>query len=250
MTEVPLRVGDSMNLSRWPAEQLRHQSASHDSWFPGRDSVFVDMTPESSPRGNFETERENPIADHLRYHYHDLVFGWERPEWESPEHSPRGVPSENSNDLPEQRQAQAAQALQHHVPNDAVPRDVIAGFTTLVVRNIPFQYTQNKLLEEFEPDGSFDLCFLRHSIQDRQRVCYALMNFRWHGQFLRNHGYTDRLDVAVAAKQGVVENLRQIAWTRSLLVRFGMVPALFDGLGNRLDSMQMLQGYGLLPDGR
>eukprot|EP00930_Biecheleria_cincta_P039335 TRINITY_DN2704_c0_g2_i6.p1 TRINITY_DN2704_c0_g2~~TRINITY_DN2704_c0_g2_i6.p1 ORF type:complete len:311 (-),score=42.75 TRINITY_DN2704_c0_g2_i6:223-1155(-) len=141
----------------------------------------------------------------------------------------------------------------------AASREVPAGFTTLVVRNVPARYKPNMLLQEFVPDGSFDFFFLPYSFRDSKTMGVAFVNFRshnlalrfqerWQRQFLRDHGRTKHLDVAAATYQGLVQNLKQ--FNPKNIARLdcaGMLPIFFDSLGNRLNSMQELKRYGVLP---
>jgi len=70
-----------------------------------------------------------------------------------------------------------------------------------VVRNIPARFSQEKLLEVWPPDGSYNLFYVPYSFT-RQR--------RWHGQKLSHIGSSTRLDINVAAFQGLVGNLKHL----------------------------------------
>jgi len=150
-------------------------------------------------------------------------------------------------------------------PDVQVPRVVRLlpeSFTTLVVRNIPARYSQEMLLTEFQPDGTFDLFFLPYSFRDGRTMGYAFVNFRshdaaldfqqqWHRQFLQDHGRTKHLDVAAATVQGLRENLAQFN-ERSVarLQRIGMLPVLFDQSARRLDAIHELIRHGIMPQPR
>ncbi|CAE8592817.1 unnamed protein product [Polarella glacialis] len=130
------------------------------------------------------------------------------------------------------------------------------GFTTLVIRNIPARYTQEMLLAEFIPDGSFDFFFLPYSFKHARTMGIAFINFRthavalsfqenWHRQFLQNHGRTKNLDVAAATVQGLEANLQQFN-TKSIarFKRVGMLPVFLDESADRLDPLRELQRFG------
>lgn len=132
------------------------------------------------------------------------------------------------------------------------------GCTTLVIRNIPARKTQASLLQEFVPDGGFDLFILPFSFSCKRTMGIAFINFRspaqalefklrWNRQFLRDHGRTKHLDVTAATEQGVEANLRQFnAKNLTALHRFNMLPAFFDEVGLRLDSLNELKRLGVL----
>lgn len=141
----------------------------------------------------------------------------------------------------------------------AVSRELSAGFTTLVVRNVPARYTPNMLLQEFGPDGSFDFFFLPYSFRDSKTMGVVSINFRshdlavrfqkkWQRQFLKDHGRTKHLDVTAATYQGLAQNLKQFNPKNiARLECAGMLPVFLDLLGYRLDSVQELKQYGVLP---
>eukprot|EP00930_Biecheleria_cincta_P058954 TRINITY_DN44735_c0_g1_i1.p1 TRINITY_DN44735_c0_g1~~TRINITY_DN44735_c0_g1_i1.p1 ORF type:complete len:445 (-),score=57.27 TRINITY_DN44735_c0_g1_i1:490-1824(-) len=137
----------------------------------------------------------------------------------------------------------------------AIPKD----FTTLAIRNIPARYSQEMLLMEFQPDGTFDLFYQPYSFRDARTMGYVFINFRnyemalafqqkWHRQFLKDHGRTKHLDVAAATVQGVRDNLAQFN-LRSVarLRRVSMLPALFSRTGQRLDTITELVRMGIIP---
>jgi hypothetical protein len=144
-------------------------------------------------------------------------------------------------------------------PNCIAPRKLPAGFTTIVIRNIPARYTRDMLLEEFEPDGSFDFFFLPYSFRHSKTMGVAFVNFRshdlaldfqtrWNRCYLSDHGCKNKhLDIAAAAMQGLADNLRQFnAKNVARLNSVGMLPLLLDKGGNRLNSMKELQRYGIV----
>jgi len=50
--------------------------------------------------------------------------------------------------------------------------------TTVMVRNIPFHYTQEMLLSEFPCRESFDFLYLPQSVSSARNLSYAFINFR------------------------------------------------------------------------
>ncbi|CAE8639756.1 unnamed protein product [Polarella glacialis] len=143
-------------------------------------------------------------------------------------------------------------------------RSVPEGFTTLVIRNIPARYTQEMLLTEFIPDGSFDFFFLPYSFKDARTMRIAFINFRthalaldfqgrWHRHFLQDHGRTKHLDVAAATVQGLEANLDvaaatvQVQFNAKSIARFqrvGMLPVFLDESDNRMAPLCELQRFG------
>mmetsp|Transcript_57747 Transcript_57747/g.185601 ORF Transcript_57747/g.185601 Transcript_57747/m.185601 type:complete len:366 (+) Transcript_57747:118-1215(+) len=117
------------------------------------------------------------------------------------------------------------------------------GGTSLIARNIPARYSQERLMEEWQPDGSYDLLYLPYCFTRKRTVGYAFLNFRthelalafqdrWHGSRLQFHGTTKRLDIAVATTQGYVPSLLFLLQRSKKVRRFrspNFLPALFDG---------------------
>lgn len=131
-------------------------------------------------------------------------------------------------------------------------RSVAAGTTTLVVRNIPARYNQDKILAEWQPDGSFDMLFLPFDARTGRTSGCAYLNFVSHeaalefqrtrqGSFLAKHGPGKHLDIAAATLQGLEANLRQFAGKSQLCE--SRLPALFVGR-KRVSSAQVLQELG------
>jgi len=100
-------------------------------------------------------------------------------------------------------------------------RTLPTGATTIVVRNIPARFSQEKLLEVWPPDGSYNLFYLPYSFQKRRRSGIAFINMvsheaaveftaRWHGQKLADIGSSNRLDISVAEVQGFAGNLKHL----------------------------------------
>jgi len=100
-------------------------------------------------------------------------------------------------------------------------RKLPAGVTTIVVRNIPARFSQEKLLEVWPPDGSYNLFYVPYSFTRQRRSGIAFISMvsheaaveftaRWHGQKLSHIGSSTRLDINVAQVQGFVGNLKHL----------------------------------------
>jgi len=119
--------------------------------------------------------------------------------------------------------------------------------TTLIVRNIPYSYTQADLEEEW-PMRHFPYDYLHLPLDARNRpLGYAYINFlfpmhasafhvRWHGRFLTKHHFSKSLSVTVAHRQGKHANLTCVKGNN---LRVGL-PALFQG-GIKLTDEEALQ---------
>eukprot|EP00440_Ansanella_granifera_P033661 gb/GFBE01036523.1/.p1 GENE.gb/GFBE01036523.1/~~gb/GFBE01036523.1/.p1 ORF type:complete len:456 (+),score=67.24 gb/GFBE01036523.1/:1-1368(+) len=118
--------------------------------------------------------------------------------------------------------------------------------TTIVVRNIPARYTQERLLEVWEPDGSYNFLYLPYSVRQKRGAGYVFINFCahelavafWHrvqGTRLPGCEHLKSLDVAAADVQGLEDNLRY--WGSRKLGRISnanFLPIVLDGI-QRLD---------------
>jgi len=145
------------------------------------------------------------------------------------------------------------------IPGSSAMRELPEGSTTLVIRNIPRRYTQDALVAEFIPDGSFDFVYQPYSFTNARTMGYAFINFRthaaalefqrsWHRTFLQDHGRTKHLDVAAADAQGLEVNLLQLnAKSVARLMRVGRLPLFFDEAGHRLDALKELGRRGIIP---
>jgi RNA recognition motif-containing protein len=102
--------------------------------------------------------------------------------------------------------------------------------TTLIIRNIPARYTKERVLEEWIPDGSFNLLHLPYDFGHKRYRGFAFINFctpphamafarRWHGQKLRYHGNSNPLDVGPAHIQGFEATVRNVQGHLSEKVR-------------------------------
>lgn len=128
--------------------------------------------------------------------------------------------------------------------------------TTLVVRNIPARYNQERLLQEWVPDGTFNLLYVPYNILERRSRGYAYLNFnthqdalafqlRWHGRRFQNMSQSKHLDVATATRQGVQANLELLRGQDiERLNARGYLPVLFKGR-RPVDSMPSLRRLGI-----
>lgn len=93
--------------------------------------------------------------------------------------------------------------------------------TTLVVRNIPAQYTTDMLLEEWECDGSFNYVYMPRNCVVKRNLSYAFINFiseelaatfreRWHRSRLARHHAQKALNIGLATVQGLDANLARL----------------------------------------
>lgn len=116
------------------------------------------------------------------------------------------------------------------------PRPLPHGTTTLIVRNIPASVKQDRILQEWRPDGTFNMLYLPW----RPKGC-AIINFltpelalafqqQWHGNYLSMTGHTKRLDIAAYASQSVWDILEQLSCEDfTELSKRDNLPALFMG---------------------
>jgi len=128
--------------------------------------------------------------------------------------------------------------------------------TTIVVRNIPARYTQERLLEVWEPDGSYDFFYLPYCVKQKRGSGYVFLNFCSHqaaryfwqrvqGTRLPGCEHLKNLDVAVADIQGLENNLRY--WGSHKLSRISnssFLPMVFNGT-RRVDFKEQVPPYDI-----
>mmetsp|Transcript_103904 Transcript_103904/g.289500 ORF Transcript_103904/g.289500 Transcript_103904/m.289500 type:complete len:575 (-) Transcript_103904:130-1854(-) len=127
------------------------------------------------------------------------------------------------------------------------------GTTTLTIRNVPGRYSQDRLIEEWGPECSYDFLHLPYSLTEQRSKGFALVNFasheaalafqrRWHGQRLTLHSRTRPLDIVMAPVQGYWANLMCMrnSLGGSKGYSDGLLPAVFHG-SSRLDTRAELQ---------
>lgn len=128
------------------------------------------------------------------------------------------------------------------------------GVVTLMVRNIPARYDQELLLQEWIPDGTFDMLHIPFGVDLRRSKGYCFVNCVSHEAALdfqrRVHGTRLKLQkgkpltVGAAAVQGREENLKAFrARALAYMPYFEMVPAFFEGK-ERLSTPEVLQLLG------
>ncbi|CAE8631950.1 unnamed protein product, partial [Polarella glacialis] len=146
----------------------------------------------------------------------------------------------------------------HHGVGARLRLKDLQGVCTISVHNIPARYTQAMLLSVWNPlVWKFDLLHLPWSTKLKRPMGYVFLNF-WssadaaafqhqvQGTFLPDHGRNKYLTVAVAHKQGLFENLEQYRGRSLDQIDLEMLPALFDGLGNRLNAEHVLMQFGII----
>lgn len=130
-------------------------------------------------------------------------------------------------------------------------RPIPPGAVSLMVRNIPWAYSQEELLEEWIPDGSFNYLHLPFNRALARPIGYAYINFtsnealmafqdQWHGRFLARHHWRKPLDIAAARAQGFDANMVLLEGNVDSLEEAGFLPMVFDGL-RRVDARDALQ---------
>lgn len=94
-------------------------------------------------------------------------------------------------------------------------------FTTLMVRGIPLEYSQEMLMEEWPMDGSYDLLYMPRSSGGKTNLGYVFINFvteerarafraRWHSRILSRFPGQKSLGVSLADAQGFEATVAQL----------------------------------------
>jgi len=142
-------------------------------------------------------------------------------------------------------------------PPEAATRHIPAGATTLVVRNVSKEHTLRELLEEWAPDGSFNLVYYPYNMKSQRRLGYCFINFTSHGSALEfakaRHGKPfpggeggKVLDITGAKFQGVAETLELFRGKKiELMTDPEFLPAVFVGT-QRQDVRKILLNLGLI----
>lgn len=124
-------------------------------------------------------------------------------------------------------------------PAQQRPSDV--PVTTLIIRNIPRNYTQEMLLREWPIDGSYDFLYMPPDKRCAAGAGYAFVNFRsealatefkatWHRRRLGDAQHT--LSIIPADIQGLAANLRQLKKKRvSRIAQRGWEPIILEPEG-------------------
>eukprot|EP00418_Pyrodinium_bahamense_P012640 CAMPEP_0179110982 /NCGR_PEP_ID=MMETSP0796-20121207/51819_1 /TAXON_ID=73915 /ORGANISM="Pyrodinium bahamense, Strain pbaha01" /LENGTH=582 /DNA_ID=CAMNT_0020809127 /DNA_START=30 /DNA_END=1776 /DNA_ORIENTATION=- len=87
-------------------------------------------------------------------------------------------------------------------------RSLGAGTTTLTIRNVPGRYTQDRLIEEWGPEYSYDFLYLPHSLRDQRSKGYAFVNFTTHEAALGSGGVGKGSTSPCAAARGLSTSSR------------------------------------------
>jgi hypothetical protein len=135
------------------------------------------------------------------------------------------------------------------------------GTVTIMVRNVPARYNNEKLLLEWPVERHrFNMLYLPANKRGMSRG-FAFMNFvtsddalafqmRFHGHYLSDHGANKHLDISQARVQGLVESLRDLlegddrpAWTATAVPTGA--PLVFEGT-RLLGIKEVLRRHGLM----
>jgi len=163
-----------------------------------------------------------------------------------------GAPSQTAPpELPSTASAAIPQATQHFGDNQAATqpmqkrkrtlRPLPRSARTLIVRNVPWAYTQEDLLHFWPPDGTYDYFHTPYHFFNDRPLGHAYINFntyeaavafqdRWHGRYLSWRDTKNTLDITFSHDQGRGPNLARIAKDKiPILVEKNYVPVLMDG---------------------
>jgi len=122
--------------------------------------------------------------------------------------------------------------------------------------SVQARYTQERLLLEWRPDGTFDFLYLPFSFTERRSKGYVFINFvtpegafafqrQWHGRYLSDtRHYNKYLDIA-SAGSSVAEHLEKLSSKISTLNARGHAPAIFRGT-RRLNIFDVMHGIDLM----
>jgi len=114
--------------------------------------------------------------------------------------------------------AAAPPTLTRTTPLTSAEITFFSGGTTLVVRNIPARYSQEKLIEEWKLGERCNLLYLPFSFKARRTLGYAFVNFLseeaangfaaiWSQARMHDHGAVRPLQVTLHTTQGFWENV-------------------------------------------
>jgi len=123
---------------------------------------------------------------------------------------------------------------------------------TLLIRNVPWSYSQEDLLLKWPPDSTYDYFHTPYHFFNNRPLGLAYINFvtyeaavafqeRWHGRYLSQQDTKNTLDITAANVQGRKGNLARIAEDRiPTLAERHLLPVLFDGR-RRLGTHEVLE---------
>lgn len=116
------------------------------------------------------------------------------------------------------------QAKQAHLSKDRV---FTVAPTTLMIRNVPSQYTAEEIINEWPNEGDYDFLYVPYNARTQENLTYAFVNFtshalavefkqQWQKKYLTLHSTKKPLNISFADVQGCYENLRQLKKKRLL----------------------------------
>lgn len=122
---------------------------------------------------------------------------------------------------------------------------------TLMIRNIPADFTQDMLLEEWPNNGTYDFLYLPLSSKGASNLTYAFVNFvsegyatrfrsQWRRRTLSRSDGRKHLNISYAVVQGLEANLRALKQkpARRLRARKSRPYILIDGQQVELDDIE------------
>lgn len=124
--------------------------------------------------------------------------------------------------------------------------------TSLMVRNIPIQYTQDMLLKEWPNNGDYDFLYLPIHIKKRCNNSFCFINFvtpqaahafarKWQHNRLQFYSSRKPLDISLASIQGRPQNLLHFRCSKTMrLNNKNFQPVVFEGT-KRIDVRVLLQ---------
>jgi len=130
--------------------------------------------------------------------------------------------------------------------------DSDSNATSLMIRNIPIQYTQDMLLKEWPNPGDYDFLYLPIHIKKRCNNSFCFINFvnpqaahafakKWHNERLQFYSSRKPLDISLAAIQGRLQNLRHFRCNKTMrLNNKSFQPVVFEGT-KRVDIRSLMQ---------
>lgn len=111
------------------------------------------------------------------------------------------------------------QDIERSMGSEDVPRPKApAAGTTLMIRNVPINYTQDMLLRQWPNRGTYDFLYLPGSTEGEQNLSYAFINFTteahaaafkdaWQKKRLPRFSARKSLNISYADVQGLAANL-------------------------------------------
>jgi hypothetical protein len=131
------------------------------------------------------------------------------------------------NDSPASDRTTAAPESTSSENEETTPQGSSDGVqTTLMIHNIPLQYTQEMLMAEWPNNGDYDFLYLPLNNCSNRNLTYAFVNFtstqaacafqsRWQNQYLKHFHGTSPLTLTLADVQGREQNLMKLVEKRT-----------------------------------